>query len=88
MRIELGIAPVQGRAIGADDLVVGAHVEEDVRMVERRLGADAHEFLGADFDHRHAGIVMEMGDDMFRHEKSLFEERFGGRTIARRRRRA
>ena len=73
MRIERGVEPVQGRAIGADDFVVGAHVEEDVRMVERRLGADAHEFLGADLDHRHARIVVKMGDDVFRHEKSLFK---------------
>ena len=39
VRIERRIVAVERRAIGADDLVVVAHVEEDVRMIERRLGA-------------------------------------------------
>src|SRR2546426_571494 len=33
---------IQRRAIGADDLVVIAEIEEHVRMVERWIGADAH----------------------------------------------
>src|SRR5690606_5123859 len=42
------VEPVKRRAIGADDLVLVAHVEEDVRVIERWPGADAHEFMGAD----------------------------------------
>src|ERR1700692_3510844 len=85
MRVELWVEPIQRRAIGADDLVLVAHIEEYVRMVERRGLAHAHEFLGADLDPRHAGVVMEMGDDVFRHGEVLIRE-YGvfGRTIARR----
>ncbi len=49
-----------------------AHVEEDMRMVERRHLADAHELLGADLDDRHAGGVVEMGNDALRHGESAF----------------
>src|SRR5256885_857444 len=45
---EVGRESVQGRAIGADDLVVVPEVEEHMRMVERRVGADAHELLRTD----------------------------------------
>src|SRR5665811_2187869 len=31
--------------------------------------AHTHEFLGADLEHRHAWIVVERGDDVFRHGK-------------------
>jgi hypothetical protein len=36
-------------------------------MVERRLRPDAHEFLGADFDHLNARVVVKMGNDVVRH---------------------
>src|SRR5262249_38306792 len=64
------IEPVEGRAIRTYDLGIAAHVEEDVRVVEGRHGADAHELLGADFDHADAGIVMEMRDDVAGHDRS------------------
>ena len=60
-----------------------------MRMIVGGRGAHAHEFLGADLDHRHARIVVEMGDNVLRHGEP-FCERFGGdfgRTIARRPRR-
>ena len=38
-----------------------------MRMVEGRRRPDAHELLDADGDHRHAGIVLEMGDDVVGH---------------------
>src|SRR5262245_1272344 len=66
--LEVGGKAVQRRAIGADYLVVVAEIEEHVRMVERRVGGDAHEFLRSDLDHRNAGIVVEMRDDMVGHE--------------------
>src|SRR5476651_1749692 len=64
VRIERRIVTVERRAIGADDLVVAAHVEKDVRMVERRLGAHAHEFARTDFDLRQARIIVKMGNDV------------------------
>jgi hypothetical protein len=42
-----------------------------MRVVERRLGADAHEFAGADLDHRDAGIVVEVRDDVFGHDFAM-----------------
>jgi hypothetical protein len=36
-------------------------------MIVRRQGADTLEFLGANLDHWYARIVVEMGDDVFRH---------------------
>src|SRR5690242_17740709 len=66
-RTELWVVAVEGRAIRADDLVVAAHVEIDMRMVERRQGADAHELARADLDHRNAGIIVEMGNDRLGH---------------------
>src|SRR5260370_18939351 len=67
VRVQGRIVPIERRAIRADDFFVAAHVEEHMRMVERRLGADAHEFARANLDHRDAGIVVEMGDDMIGH---------------------
>ena len=61
------VVAVERRAIGADIFGVLAHVAEYMGMVERRLGADAHEFPGADLDHWHAEVVVEMGNDAVRH---------------------
>src|SRR5579883_1647656 len=66
-RRESRIVAVKGGTVGADIFGIVAHVAEDMRMIEGRLGADAHEFLGADFDHRNAGFVMEVRDNRFRH---------------------
>src|ERR1700709_2500497 len=41
--IQSRIVPVQRRAIGADDLLVVAHIEEDMRMIVGRPRTDAHE---------------------------------------------
>src|SRR5215208_8269107 len=69
-RAEVGGESIQRRAVGADDLVVVAEVEEHVRMVERRVGADAHELLRADLNDRNAGVVMEMRNHMIGHNNS------------------
>src|SRR5215470_6605104 len=66
-RLEVGGEAVQRRAIRADDLVVVAEIEKHMRMVERRVGADAHEFLRSDLDHRNAGIVVEVRNDVVGH---------------------
>src|SRR5262245_4719236 len=46
-RGKIGAIAVNGRAVRADDLVGVAHVDEDMRVVERRRGSDTHEFLDA-----------------------------------------
>src|SRR6202034_841477 len=51
---EVGGITIQRRAIRADDLVVVAEIEEDMGVIERRIGADAHELLRSDLDHRNA----------------------------------
>ena len=38
-----------------------------MRMIEWGRRADAHEFLGADLNNRHAGIIMEMRDNVLGH---------------------
>ena len=58
---------VERRAIWANHFGFIAHVKEDMRMIERRSGADAHKFSGTDFDHRHAGIIVKMGNNMIHH---------------------
>ena len=68
----------QRRAIGADHLVVASHVDEDMRMVEGRPGADAHEFLRAHVNRRHAGIVLEMRGAL----KAIVPARLGCRNLA------
>ena len=67
MRIERRVVAIKRRAIWADDFVLVAHIEKDVRMIERRLGTNAHEFVRADLDHRNTGIVVEMWNDVIRH---------------------
>jgi hypothetical protein len=36
-------------------------------MIERRVGADAHEFLRADLDHRDPGIIVKVRNDVIGH---------------------
>jgi hypothetical protein len=40
-------------------------------MVERRICADAHEFLRTDLNNGYAGVVMEVRDDMVGHQIHL-----------------
>jgi hypothetical protein len=70
MRIEVRIVAIKCRAIRTDNFRSFAHVEEHVGVVERRLFADAHELGGADFDDRHAGCVMKVGNNPLRHDPS------------------
>src|SRR5712692_6567083 len=81
---EVGGVAVQGRAIGADDLVVVAQIEENMGVIERRIGAHAHEFLRADLDDGDADIVVKMGNDMVGHSIHLGSNG-GGRKSTRRR---
>src|SRR5436190_8616258 len=81
-RGEVGGKAVQRGAVGADDLVVVAEVEKHVRMVERRIGAHAHEFLRTDLDYRDSGVVMEMRNDMVGHQFHLGSQRRAHATNA------
>lgn len=67
------IVAVKRRTIRANVFVVVAHVAKDVRMIERRHGADTHELLGADLYFSNANIIMEMWNDILCHagESSL-----------------
>ena len=67
VRVKLRVVAEQGRAIFADDLGIVAHVAENVRMIEWRPRADAHEFLRPDVDHGHPRLVVEMRDDVIGH---------------------
>src|ERR1700716_2430515 len=68
---EVGGVTKQRRAIGADDLVVVAQIEENMRVIERRIGAHAHEFLRADLNERNAGIIVKVRNDMIGHSIHL-----------------
>src|SRR6185295_19879116 len=68
---EIGGIAVQCRAIRTDDLVVVAEIEEHVRVVEWRIGADAHELLRADLDDRHACIIVKVRNDVVGHVFTL-----------------
>ena len=66
-RAETGAVTEQRGAIRTDDLVRISQIEINMRMVEWRQLADAHEFPRADFDHRHASRVVKVGNDRFGH---------------------
>ena len=53
---------VKRRAIRANAFILVAHVDKDMRMIEGRIGADAHEFLHADFNRLVSAGVLEMGN--------------------------
>lgn len=72
MRSETRIVTIERRAIGADDLVLIAHVEEHVGVVERRPCPHAHEFARTDLDDRDAGVVLEVRNDVLRHNAAPF----------------
>ena len=65
------VAAIERRAIGAHILNILAHVAEDMRMVLWRQRTYAHECLGADLDDRHAGLVVEMRNDLRLSRRSL-----------------
>jgi hypothetical protein len=70
MRIECRIMAIKRRAIGANNFVVVAHVAENVGVIERRQGADAHECPGANLDDGNARLVVEMRNDLVCHVKA------------------
>lgn len=71
MRVERRVITIERRAIGTDDLAVIAHVAENMRMIHRRPGAHAHEFLGTDLDNRNAGIIVEVRNNVIGHDETF-----------------
>jgi hypothetical protein len=67
---EIGREAIQRRAIRTDDLAVITEIEKDMGMIEGRLGAHAHEFVGADFNHSDASIVREVWNNVIGHDVS------------------
>ena len=74
-RGEIGGKAVQGRAIGADDFGVVAEIEEDMRMIERRVRADAHELTRPNFDDGHSGIILKVRNNVIGHDSHLEQSR-------------
>jgi hypothetical protein len=64
---KIGGVAIQRRAVGADDLVVVTEVEKNVRVIERRIGAYAHEFLRSDLDDRNPGVIVKVRNDVIGH---------------------
>src|ERR1700731_3470889 len=75
--IETCVINIMRRAIGTDRVVAVAHVDENMRMVEGRQCADAHEFLGADPHVRNARLVVEMRRAMGGHDLSKSRRGWG-----------
>jgi len=66
--MKLRIVAIERRAIRADDFALITHVEEDMWMIERRIRADAHEFLHADLNGIMASVILEVWDDVIGHD--------------------
>jgi hypothetical protein len=66
---------IERRAIGADDLLVVAHIEINMRMVVGWQRPDALEFARADLNYCDAAIVMEVRDDVVSHGLSALAGR-------------
>jgi hypothetical protein len=75
-----GVA-IQRRTVGTDDLVVVAEVEKNVRMIEWRVGAHAHELLRADLDDRNASVIVKVWNDVIGHIVLPVVDFFIGATI-------
>lgn len=70
------IVTVKGGAVGTDLLIVVAHIDEDMRMIEGHGSAGAHEFLDADLDHAVSAIVLEVGNGMPGHVRLQMQYRY------------
>jgi hypothetical protein len=57
----------KGRAIGTNDLILIAHVDEDVRMIERRQFAYTRELLSANPYPRNTWSIVKIGNAIRSH---------------------
>ncbi len=53
-----------------------------MRMVERRLGADAHEFACPDLDLHETGVIVKVRNDVIRHDRPICQTHLSFGTIA------
>ena len=60
---------VERRAIGADEFRGVAQIEIDMRVIEGRACAFAHQLVGVHADDGHAGVILEMRDKIVGHGK-------------------
>ena len=67
LRAQIARVLVERRAIGTDDLLVIAHVEEHVRMIIGCFCAGALELLGTDLDHRDTRVIVKVGNGVVSH---------------------
>src|SRR5690606_27158974 len=70
--MKLCIVAIKRRAIRANHFGFITHVEKHMRMIERRVCTDAHEFLHADFDGSMAGVVLKVRNDVIGHNMLRF----------------
>ena len=64
----------KGTAIRTYDLIIVAHIDKNVGMIERRQVSRAHKFLRANTHSRNTGIVVKIGDAVRNHFLSDFEK--------------
>ena len=64
---EIAGVAIERRAIRTDDLVIVAKIEKNVRVIEWRIGSNAHELLRSDLNDRDACIVVKVRNDMIGH---------------------
>jgi hypothetical protein len=69
IRGKIGIMKIEGRAVRANNLIVAAHIEIDMRVIMRRLCAHAVEFPHADMNFLDADIIAEMWYSVPRHDR-------------------
>jgi len=68
---QIRIVDEEGGAVGANDLVVGAHIEVNVRMINGRSCAHTLKLFYTDMDFFDSDVVMEMRNSNFRHQNRL-----------------
>jgi hypothetical protein len=68
---QIRIVDEEGGAVGAHDLIVRAHIEVNVRMVDGRSRAHALKLFHTDMDFFDSDVVMEMRYSNFRHQNRL-----------------
>ena len=76
------VVPIERRTVGTDDFLLITHVDENVGMIEGRLGANALEFLCPDVYGGNPSFVVVFGGEIFSHSptRSAVPEGLGDST--------
>jgi hypothetical protein len=53
-----------------------------MRMIERRLGADAHEFARSDLDLYETSVIVKVRNHVIRHDRPICQTHLSFGTIA------